>query len=214
MELVTDYFNYWGEKYPSILEYMMEHIIISFTVIIIAVLLSVPLAIFMTRLKGEKLKNMIFNIANIFQTIPTIAMLAIMIPILGIGFKPAVLALFLYSLLPLLRNTYAGMESVDKEIIEAAKGMGFGTIQRLFKIELPVALPYVMSGIRVTSVYIISWTTLAALIGAGGLGDLVLAGIGYNDQFMILTGTVLAIIIAVILDVILSRIEKSFLKAY
>src|SRR5690625_1044341 len=118
MELVTDYFNYWGEKYPSILEYMMEHIIISFTVIIIAVLLSVPLAIFMTRLKGEKLKNMIFNIANIFQTIPTIAMLAIMIPILGIGFKPAVLALFLYSLLPLLRNTYAGMESVDQEIID------------------------------------------------------------------------------------------------
>lgn len=214
MELVTDYFYYWGEKYPSILEYMMEHIIISFTVIIIAVLLAVPLAIFMTRLKGEKLKNMIFNIANIFQTIPTIAMLAIMIPILGIGFKPAVLALFLYSLLPLLRNTYAGMESVDKEIIEAAKGMGFGTIQRLFKIELPVALPYVMSGIRVTSVYIISWTTLAALIGAGGLGDLVLAGIGYNDQFMILTGTMLAIIIAVILDLILSRIEKSFLKTY
>jgi len=214
MELVTDYFNYWGEKYHSILEYMMEHIIISFTVIIIAVLLSVPLAIFMTRLKAEKLINMIFNIANLFQTIPTIAMLAIMIPILGIRFKPAVLALFLYSLLPLLRNTYAGMESVDPEIIEAAKGMGFGTIQRLFKIELPVALPYVMSGIRMTSVYIISWTTLAALMGAGGLGDLVLAGIGYNDQFMILTGTMLAVIIAVILDVILGQIEKRFLKAY
>src|SRR5699024_1111365 len=127
---------------------------------------------------------------------------------------PAVLALFLYSLLPLLRNTYAGMESVDKEIIEAAKGMVFGTIQRLFKIELPVALHYVMSGIRVTSVYIINWITIAELIGSGGQGDLVLAGIGYNDQFMILTGTVLAIIIAVILDVILSRIEKSFLKAY
>src|SRR5699024_8782103 len=174
----------------------------------------VPLAIFMTRLKGEKLKNMIFNIANIFQTIPTIAMLAIMIPILGIGFQPAVLALFLYSLLPLLRNRYAGMESVDPEIIEAARGMGFGTIQRLFKIELPVARPYVMSGIRMTSVYIISWTTLAALMGAGGLGDLVLAGIGYNDQFMILTGTMLAVIIAVILDVILGQIEKRFLKAY
>src|SRR5690625_7968811 len=117
MELVTDYFNYWGEKYPSILEYMMEHIIISFTVIIIAVLLSVPLAIFMTRLKGEKLKNMIFNIANIFQTIPTIAMLAIMITILGIGFKLAVLALFLYSLLQLLRNAYDDFVCVVIEII-------------------------------------------------------------------------------------------------
>lgn len=102
------------------------------------------------------------------------------------------------------------MESVDPEIVEAAKGMGFSTMGRLFKIELPTALPYVMSGIRVTSVYIISWTTLAALIGAGGLGDLVLAGIGYNDTNMILTGTILAIIIAVLLDIIIGTIEKKF----
>src|SRR5699024_3616351 len=202
----------WSEKYPSILEYMWEHVIISFTVIIIAVLFTVPLAIIMTKLKSGKIKAVIFNIANIFQTIPTIALLAIMIPILGIGFNPAIVALFLYPLLPLLRNTYAGMQSVDPEIIEAAKGMGFSTMQRLFKIELPVALPYVMSGIRVTSVYIISWTTLAALIGAGGLGDRGLAGIGYNDQLMILTGTILAIVIAILLDIILGQVEKKVLK--
>lgn len=212
MELFIEYLEYWKDKYPSILEYMTEHIVISFTVIIIAVSFSVPLAIYMTKMKSERIKNLIFNIANVFQTIPTIALLAIMIPILGIGFKPAVVALLLYSLLPLLRNTYAGMESVSPEIIEAAKGMGFNTFQRLFKIELPVALPYVMSGIRVTSVYIISWTTLAALIGAGGLGDLVLAGIGYNDQFMIMTGTILAITIAICLDLILGLIEKRLLK--
>lgn len=212
IEFLIDYIGYWQDKYTSIFGYMWEHIIISFTVIFIAVLISVPLAIYMTKMNSDKLRGLIFNIANIFQTIPTIALLAIMIPILGIGFKPAVVALLLYSLLPLLRNTYAGIQSVDPDIIEAAKGMGLGIFQRLLKVELPVALPYVMSGIRVTSVYIISWTSLAALIGGGGLGDLVLAGIGYNDENMILTGTLMAIVIAVLLDIILGVIEKRFTR--
>lgn len=210
MELLFDYIEFWKDKFSSILNYTTEHLVISFTVIILAILFSVPLAIYMTKMKSEKVKNLIFTIVNIFQTIPTIALLAIMIPIMGIGFKPAVLALFLYALLPLLRNTYAGMESIDADIVEAAKGMGFNTFQSLFKVELPMALPFIMSGIRVTSVYIISWTTLAALIGAGGLGDLVLAGIGYNDKFMIFTGTILAILIAVLLDLILGKFEKKF----
>lgn len=203
---------FWQDKYSSIFSYTYQHLVISFVVIVLSVLITVPLAIYMTKMKSERTKNFIFNIANILQTIPTIALLAIMIPILGIGFKPAVAALFLYALLPLLRNTYAGVESIDPSIIEAAKGMGFNTFQRIFKIELPVALPYIMSGIRITTVYIISWTTLAALIGAGGLGDLILAGIGYNDKNMIFTGTLLAIIIAILLDLILGRIEKAIAK--
>lgn len=210
MEWINGYIEFWGEKHSAIFDYAIEHILISFTVIIFSVFLTVPLAVFMSKINGDKVNTIIFNIANVFQTVPTIALLAIMIPIFGIGFTPAVVALFLYALLPLLRNTYAGMQSIDPEIVEAAKGMGFSTMGRLFKVELPVALPYVMSGIRVTSVYIISWTTLAALIGAGGLGDLVLAGIGYNDTNMIFTGTLLAIIIAVLLDIILGRIENKF----
>lgn len=213
MEFLIEYIQYWQDEYISIFGYTWEHIEISFTVIILSVLLTVPLAIFMSKLKGEKINTIIFNIANIFQTIPTLALLALMIPILGIGFKPAVVALFLYALLPLLRNTYAGMQSVSPEVIEAAKGMGFSTMGRLFKVELPAALPYVMSGIRVTSVYIISWTTLAALIGAGGLGGLILAGIGYNDKNMIFTGTIVGIAIAVALDLVLSAIEKKFKTA-
>lgn len=212
MKIITDYIMFWQEKYSSILSYTYEHLVISFVVIVLSVLITIPLAIYMTKMKSERVKNFIFNIANILQTIPTIALLAIMIPILGIGFKPAVAALFLYALLPLLRNTYAGVESIDPSIVESAKGMGFNTFQRIFKIELPVALPYIMSGIRITTVYIISWTTLAALIGAGGLGDLILAGIGYNDKNMIFTGTLLAIIIAVLLDLILGRIEKAIAK--
>ncbi|CQR46261.1 Choline transport system permease protein OpuBB [Paraliobacillus sp. PM-2] len=208
-----DYIDFWQDKYDSVLGYTYEHIIISFVVIFFSVLVTIPLAIYMTKMKSDKIKSVIFNIANIFQTIPTIALLAIMIPIFGIGFTPAVVALFLYALLPLLRNTYTGVQSIDPAIVEAAKGMGYSTYQRLVKVELPVALPYVMSGIRVTTVYIISWTTLAALIGAGGLGDLILSGIGYNDQHMIFTGTLVAIVIALLLDFIFAKLEKRFSKA-
>ena len=212
MELITDYIEFWQDKYDSIFMYTLEHLLISFVVILLSIVVTVPLAIYMTKMKSNKLKDLIFNLANVFQTIPTVALLAIMIPILGIGFTPAVTALFLYALLPLLRNTYAGIQSIDQSIVEAAKGMGFSRFQRVFKIELPAAMPYVMSGIRVTTVYIISWTTLAALIGAGGLGDLVLAGIGYNDQNMIFTGTIIAILIALLLDLAFAKLEKRLLK--
>ena len=212
MELITDYIEFWQDKYDSIFMYTLEHLLISFVVILLSIVVTVPLAIYMTKMKSNKLKDLIFNLANVFQTIPTVALLAIMIPILGIGFTPAVTALFLYALLPLLRNTYAGIQSIDQSIVEAAKGMGFSPFQRVFKIELPAAMPYVMSGIRVTTVYIISWTTLAALIGAGGLGDLVLAGIGYNDQNMIFTGTIIAILIALLLDLAFAKLEKRLLK--
>ncbi|QGH33197.1 ABC transporter permease subunit [Gracilibacillus salitolerans] len=213
MELLTDYIAFWQDKYDSILTYTWEHLVISFVVMLLSIAITVPLAIYMTKIKNEQVKGLIFNIANIFQTIPTVALLAIMIPLLGIGFKPAVAALFLYALLPLLRNTYTGIQSIDPSIVEAAKGMGFSTFGRLFKVELPAAMPYVMSGIRVTTVYIISWTTLAALIGAGGLGDLILAGIGYNDKHMIFTGTILAIVIALLLDLLFHKFEKNYAKA-
>ncbi|MGP4040800.1 ABC transporter permease [Gracilibacillus sp. D59] len=213
MELLTDYMEFWQDKYDSILTYAWEHLVISFVVMFLSIVITIPLAIYMTKIKNEQVKGLIFNIANIFQTIPTVALLAIMIPLLGIGFKPAVVALFLYALLPLLRNTYTGIQSIDPSIVEAAKGMGFSTFGRLFKVELPAAMPYVMSGIRVTTVYIISWTTLAALIGAGGLGDLILAGIGYNDKHMIFTGTILAIVIALLLDLLFHKFEKNYAKA-
>lgn len=207
-----NYIDFWKDRYESILEYGMQHVILSLTAIVLAMILTIPLAIYMTKMKQVFIREAIFNVANVFQTIPTIAMFAIMIPILGVGFKPAVFALFLYALLPLLRNTYAGMQAIDQDVVEAAKGMGYGTFQRIFQIEIPIALPYIMSGIRTTSVYIISWTTLAAVVGAGGLGGLVLSGIGFNDKHMIFTGTILAIAMALVVDLILGLFEKAQLK--
>lgn len=212
MNMFNDYITFWQEKYEIILEYALQHIVMSFVAIVVAVVFSVPLATYMTKMRSNKIKNIIFNIANVFQTIPTIAMFALMVPFLGIGFKPAVVALFLYALLPLLRNTYTGMKAIDPTILEAAKGMGFSSLQRIVKVEVPLALPYIMSGVRMTTVYIISWTTLAAVVGAGGLGALVISGIGFNDKHMIFTGTILAILMALFIDLIFARVENYFIK--
>jgi len=200
MNLIQEYIEFWEIRYENIFSYLLEHLSIAFVSIIFAIIITVPLAIGMTKMKNERLKQSIFNVANFFQTIPTIALFALLIPIFGIGFTPAVVALFLYALLPLLRNTYTGVESIDQGIVEAAKGMGYSTVQRLAKVELSIAVPYIMSGIRITTVYIISWTTLATVIGAGGLGDLVMAGIGSNNTYMIFTGTALAIILALTIE--------------
>jgi osmoprotectant transport system permease protein len=208
MELLLDYIEFWQERYQSILGYTLQHLTISFIAVILGTILSIPLGVYLTKIQRKSVKNFIFNVANVFQTIPTIALLAVMIPILGIGMKPAIFALFLYSLLPLLRNTYAGIESVNPEVIEAARGMGYNTIQRLFQIEIPLAFPYIMSGLRVTTVYIISWTTISAVIGAGGLGGLIIAGLGFNDKFLIFTGTIMAIVIALLADLIMGKVEK------
>ncbi|QQK81934.1 ABC transporter permease [Salicibibacter cibi] len=174
-------------------------------------MIAIPVGILLTRITSDTFKNSIFNIANIFQTIPTIALLALFVPLLGIGMPPAIVALFLFSLLPLLRNTYAGMQSVSEDIKESAKGMGYNSFQQLWKIEFKIAFPYIMSGLRMTTVYVISWTTIAAVIGAGGLGGLVMSGLSMNDAYYIFTGTILAVILALIVDFIMSKVEKKII---
>jgi osmoprotectant transport system permease protein len=208
MELILEYMEFWQERYQSILEYTLQHLTISLASVVLGTILAIPLGVYLTKIRRKAVRNFIFNVANVFQTIPTIALLAVMIPLLGIGMKPAIFALFLYSLLPLLRNTYAGIESVDPEVIDAARGMGYNTFQRLFQIEIPLALPYIMSGLRITTVYVISWTTIAAVIGAGGLGGLIIAGLGFNDKFLIFTGTIIAIVMALVADLLMGKVEK------
>lgn len=208
MKVIQDYFTFLQERYPDILARSGEHLTIVGLAVLFGCIVAITTGILLTRVKEGPLNSFVFGLVNVFQTVPTIALLAMLIPLMGIGMKPAIFALFLYSLLPLLRNTYSGIKEVDGSIVEAARGMGFGTFQRLFKIELPLAFPYILSGIRLTTVYIISWTTLAALIGAGGLGDLIIAGMSNNDNFLIFTGTISAIILAVIVDIVLGFFSK------
>jgi len=207
---ITDYMEFLHNRYPDILTAILEHISISLISILLGVLIAVPLGILLANHSVKWLNSLVFTIANLFQTIPSLALLAIMIPLFGIGMKPAIIALFLYSLLPILRNTYAGFTSVDQSILQAARGMGYSSLQRILQIQLPLAFPYMMSGLRMTMVYIISWTTLAALIGAGGLGQLIVSGIGVNKEELIITGSVAAILLALLTDRLLSLIEKRF----
>lgn len=204
----ADYFAFIRDRYPDLLTAAREHLTISAAAVLLGVLVAVPLGIYLSGSRNKVLKSFVFGAANLFQTIPSLALLAILIPLMGIGIKPAVFALFLYSLLPILRNTYAGFQSVDPSILESAKGMGYNAAQRL--IRLPLAFPYIMSGIRLTTVYVISWTTLAALIGAGGLGQLIVSGIGVNKEELIVSASVCAILLALLADRVLGAAEKRF----
>ena len=189
---------------------LLKHMQISFIAIFIAVIIGVPLGIYITRHK--RLAEPIIQIAAIFQTIPSLALLGILIPLVGIGQMPAVIALVIYAILPILRNTYTGIKEVDPVLIEASEAMGMKKHKQLFKVEIPLAMPVIMAGIRTAMVLIIGTATLAALIGAGGLGDLILLGIDRNNNNLILIGAVPAALLAIFFDVVLRYLEKASLK--
>lgn len=206
------YLSVFIERAPDLLVALGEHVLITFAAVFLGCLVSIPLGIYLTRTNVQWIHSVTFTITNIFQTIPSLAMLAMLLPLLGVGLVPAIVALFLYSLLPVLRNTYAGFESIDEGVVQSAIGMGYSPMQRLFQIEFPLAIPYIMSGIRLTTVYIINWATLATLIGAGGLGELIISGLGVYDKPLILAAAVLSMILALIADFLLGLLEKAFVK--
>lgn len=189
---------------------LLEHIQISVIALAIAVFISVPLGVLLTR--KERIAEPIIGITAVMQTIPSLALLGLLIPLVGIGFLPAVIALFLYALLPILRNTYTGIKEVDPSLREAAKAMGMTSMKRLFRVELPLALPVIMAGIRTAMVLIIGTATIVALIGAGGLGSLILLGIDRNDNALILLGAIPAALLAILFDIILRMIETAARK--
>lgn len=190
----------------ELLQTLIEHIQISFIALLIAVLIGVPLGIILT--KTKRVAEIIINIAAVMQTIPSLALLGLMIPLFGIGELPAIIALVIYALLPVLRNTYTGINEVDGSLVEAAEGIGMKPVRRLLKVEIPIAMPIIMAGIRTAMVLIIGTATLAALIGAGGLGDLILLGINRNNTDLILIGAIPAALLAIIFDIGLRIIQN------
>ena len=197
--------NFWSEYGNDILLKFWEHFYLSFLAIFLGILVAVPLGALLTRV--EKGSETVIKVVGVFQTIPSLALLSIMIPFFGIGKIPAVIALFLYSLLPILRNTYVGIKSVDATYLDAAKGMGMSQMQRLVQIELPLAMGVIMAGIRVSTVYVISWTTLASYIGAGGLGDFIFNGLNLYRMDLVLMGTIPITLLALLSDALLKRSE-------
>lgn len=189
----------------ELLEALVEHLQLSVVSLLIAVLIAVPLGIWLTRRK--KVAETAIGVTAVIQTIPSLALLGLMIPLVGIGALPATIALVLYALLPILRNTFTGLNEVDKSLLEAARACGMKPNQSLMKVELPLALPVIMAGIRTAMVLIVGTATLAALVGAGGLGTLILLGINRNDNYLILLGAIPAAILALLFDFLLRQME-------
>jgi osmoprotectant transport system permease protein len=187
------------------------HIGLTMISLILAIIISVPIGILIAR--KQKLSGIVLGFAGVLQTIPSIALLGVMIPFLGIGPKPAILALFLYALLPVIRNTYTGIMEVNPAVVDAAKGMGMSKWQILTKVELPLAFPVLMAGIRTATVINVGVATLAAYIAAGGLGEFIFGGIALNNSNMILAGAIPAAMLAIALDFLLSLVQKINLKS-
>ncbi|HHV79877.1 MAG TPA: ABC transporter permease [Firmicutes bacterium] len=186
---------------------LQQHIVVLVMLpVLLATAVAIPLGILSTRYRWIQIPVLAF--ANLMQTVPSLALLAVLIAIgLGIGNKPAVVAIFLYSLLPILRNTYAGIQSVDRSILEAAEGMGMSPWQILTLVELPIAFPVIMAGIRTAAVICVGLATLAAFIGGGGLGDFIVTGLGMANNNLTLLGAIPAAVMALTLDWVLGKIE-------
>lgn len=184
----------------------IEQFYISFVALLLAMVVSIPLGIVLTRTK--KLAKVVLSIASVLQTVPSLAVLAIMIPFLGVGKLPAIIALFIYILLPILNNTYIGINNVDKNVKGAGISMGMTKFQEMYMVELPLAISVIMSGIRLSSVYAISWATLASFIGAGGLGDFIFNGLNLYQPDLIIGGAIAVTAIALIMDFVLSKVEE------
>ncbi len=192
-------------RWPEIMIGTWEHIQLTLVALFIGNLIALPLGILLTRKRN--LAEAVIGITSVFQTIPSLALLGFMIPFFGIGFGPAIVALSIYALLPILRNTYTGILGVNQAVVDAGTGMGMTSRQVLFMIEIPLALPIIMAGIRTATVMVIGVATLAALVGAGGLGDIIFRGIAMARQDLILAGAIPAALLSMIFDYILKRIE-------
>lgn len=204
---MTDFLDFLLTNRNEILEQTGEHMALTFIALAIAILIGLPLAIYMTR--NRKIAGTAMGAVGVIQTIPSIALLGFLLPLLGIGATPAIVALFLYALLPIVRNTFAGIDEVDDAVIESARGMGMTDRQVLTRVELPLAVPVIFAGIRTATVINVGVATLCALIGAGGLGEYIFRGIALNNVDMILAGAFPAAALALLSDYLLGLIEKN-----
>ena len=185
-----------SERKGELLEAAFQHLSISLISLLIAALIAIPLAIWAANHK--KMAEVLLQITGVLQTIPSLALLGLLIPFVGIGTVPALIALVIYALLPIFQNTYIGLAEIDPSIEEAAVAFGMSRMRRLLKEELPIALPVIITGIRTALVLIIGTATLAALIGAGGLGTFILLGIDRNTPVLTLIGAISSALLAII----------------
>ena len=203
---MTDFFAFICDQYPKILEQIGTHIGLTMASLLVALAVGVPLGIWIA--KRQRAASAVLGAAGVLQTVPSLALLGVLIPLLGIGAGPALVALFLYALLPIVRNTYVGIRGVSPAIVEAARGIGFTDRQVLWRVELPLALPVLFAGVRTAAVINVGVATLAAYVAAGGLGEFIFGGIALSNTPMMLAGAIPAAGLAVGFDAGLAWLQR------
>ena len=194
----------------SLLVLVWEHIQLVAISSSITIIIGIPLGIWVTRPGGRDFLPIVSDITSFGQTFPPVAVLALAVPVLGFGLMPTIVALFLYSLLPVVRNTIAGLRAVPTHLLDAAYGMGMGRLQVLFRVELPLSARVILAGVRISVIINIGTAMIGAVIGAGGLGSPIIAGLVRDNLAFIIEGALPAALLAILADQFLANIESSF----
>ena len=198
-------------NWDQVLQALAEHILVSGSALLIALAISLPIGIWAAR--SSRVMAVSLGITGVLYTIPTLALLALLIPIVGLGKTNGILAMVMFSLMILIRNIATGIRGVPPEVVDAARGMGMSGAQVLRRVELPLALPVILAGLRVAAVTVISITVVAAYVNAGGLGTIIFAGMSNDHTPKIWVGALTACLLSVLVDVLLSMVETRARRA-
>lgn len=204
--MLTEIIDLAQNRWDFFLELHIEHVQISLLSIAIAMVIGLAIGILIS--EYQKSSKVVIGIVNFIYTIPSISLLGFLIPLSGVGDTTAVIALSVYALLPMVRNTHTGLTNVSPLLVEAATGMGSTRVQTLVKVKLPLAMPVIISGIRNMAVMTIALAGIASFIGAGGLGVAIYRGITTNNKAMTLMGSLLIAVLAIVVDFLIGRAEK------
>src|SRR5260370_14091068 len=198
--------NVWSVDGSQIMQALGQHLFLVGVALGLGIIVAVPLGIILTRF--PRWSSPVIAVVSIVQTILSLVFFALLIPFLGIGVQPALIVLGLYSLLPILRNTYVGLRSVDPALIDASRGQGVTSWEILYMVEVPLTAPIIVAGIRLAALYLVSSATIAALIGAGGLGDLIFSGLDSEDANLLMAGAIPTALLALILGFGFGQIRR------
>ncbi len=207
MQIIIDAWNYFLSDQTRFWRLTGQHMVLSLSALAVAVLVCVPLGIAISRRPG--FAQPVINVVNALRVLPSLVILFLALPYLGLGFRPSLIALTLLAMPPVLINTYAGMRGVDRAVVEAAKGMGMSASQRLRQVELPLALPAIVAGIRTAAVEVVASATLAAFIAGGGLGDYITRGFALNRTVIMLVGAVAVAVLALLIELSLGALQRT-----
>ena len=207
MQGVLDYISTHQERY---IDAVVRHMQIDIIALAICFAIAIPLGYVCA--KKEKLAIPVLNITNVLKIIPGVAKFFILMPIFGIGIKPAIIALVALAVPTVLINTMSGVKEIEPQILESAEGMGMGKLRICLSVEMPLALPMILNGVRMATIEVVAGTTIASYIGAGGLGDFIVAGLSQNKSEVMLAGAITVALISIVIDIILSVVQKKALS--